>query len=277
MSDTLLALHVFSHDSRIFHKVPDSPEIVKILLSNLTVDEQFKGEQLAENRFFISKESNCISADLIGCVSARWDERFPTYPKLDELHFYAKNLKMHEVIAPQSLILNKSQFTSWLKNQDAVHPGISKLLHEAINQFSISMEGKSYNLVMGNNFIISSEVYEDFLIFWRQGFEYFHRKYGFRLPFTYRCPRCGFESNNGVGRWEESRHAAFFYERLTALFFANRRDLKLLGFKDGKMISRKKGLESILMPIGPAMFRLIKMPGHLFSTCDHLYQSPGKR
>jgi hypothetical protein len=277
MNEQDLELFVLSHTNELLGMVPQKPFINKVLLSSLNIPVKFQGEELAENRFFISEESNKASGKYIGCISSRWDERFPKFPKIKDLDVLAHSLSDLDVLAPQSLRVTKSQFVSWVNLQDLVHPGMSALLWEVIDR-NLSLEkNHHYNIVMGNNFILSRTIYFEFLNFWRKAFVDLNNKFGFDFPFSYRCPICGLESINGIGRWSRLRHSAFLYERLTAIFFASRPDLNLVTYKYSSIRQKKLGVESFALPYSPTIFKVLKIFRSLSSKCDHSYQSPGKK
>ena len=221
-------------------EIPQAPILRKVLLTELEIPQRYRGETLAESRFLIGNHFLDGTFDFRGFVSARWDQRFPKWPKLSEIEVLFKNLNMETssrtIFAPNCKRLSASQVALWLKSQDTFHPGMTALVEELIEFNKISfVKSGTYNLVMGNNFILPTEIAEDFLKFWHESFSYLERKHGLDFPFEYRCHKCGFNSAQGVDRWSRERHAGFLLERLSALYFLSRPELVPIQHRDGRM------------------------------------------
>lgn len=269
-------LFVVSHDPRQLDEIKNRDSITLINLSALDLDKRISGNELAENRLFLAR-IDYEAAQVIGCVSARWEERFPKYPTLQNLPERISQLKGGEVLAPQGLVLTNSEFVKWVRNQDAVHPGMSAVMMDVIEFMKIDVSLRiQRRIVMGNNFVCSKDLFNDFLQFWREGFNYIDSKYGFEIPFTYRCPKCGLVDEEAIWRWTKARHPAFFYERLTAIFFASRPDVSLLKIQNDRLVERKSSLQSKAMFGGPEVYKAINAPSRFFKSCTHAYKSLGK-
>jgi hypothetical protein len=240
-------IFVVTHDPKLLDEIPDIPILQKTLLGELEIDQKYQGQNLAESRFLVSDDLLSGDYDFRGFVSARWDHRFPRWPKLSEIGTLFEGLTLPEhqrsFFAPISLRLTKSQVQSWLEIQDLLHPGMKGLMDQLIEFHSISFKRKvTYNLVMGNNFVIHSEVAEDFLAFWQESLVFLESAYGLDFPFKYRCHKCGVASEDGIDRWTRVRHAGFLLERVSALFFLSRPDLKSLYLHKGRIVELKRKL-----------------------------------
>jgi hypothetical protein len=257
---------VVSHDQKLLDRVPNRKFLKKILLSNIEIDEKYRGENLAENRYLIGNDFVEGDFDYFGFVSARWQERFPNWPQLDDLENEFASLNAPsptDYFAPTSLRLNKLQLKSWLRAQNVVHPGMTDLLLELVRVNSIVVDRKqTYNLVMGNNFILPKQVASDFLKFWQESFHYLVEKYGLDFPFSYRCPLCGKENPLGIDRWARVRHAGFLMERVSALFFISRPELTPVIFTPTGVSPTKKlaffrglGIGGRLLALGTKFLR----------------------
>lgn len=238
-------IFVVSHDQKLLDCVADTHILHKSLLSDLDIAEKYKGENLAESRFLVGNELLDGNFDFRGFVSARWDERFPKWPKLANMEklFEEITLPQHEksFFAPISLRLSKSQVQSWIEIQDLLHPGMKSLIVSLIEFNSISFQrNETYNLVMGNNFVIPTQIAEDFLVFWQNSLKFLEASYGLEFPFTYRCHLCGVTSVDGIDRWTRVRHAGFLLERVTALFFLSRPDLKSIYLRKGRIVELRR-------------------------------------
>lgn len=235
-----ISISVVSHDPQILDEVPENPILRKVLLSELDIPQRYTGNNLAESRFLIGSHFLEGTFDFRGFVSARWDQRFPKWPKLSAIDVLFKDLNMETYsrtfFAPNCKRLKESQVHLWVKSQDKFHPGMTALVEELIEFNKISFNtSDTYNLVMGNNFILPTAIAEDFLKFWHESFSYLEMKYGLDFPFEYRCHKCGFNSSQGVDRWSRDRHAGFLLERLSALYFLSRSELVPLQHRNGRI------------------------------------------
>ncbi len=99
---------------------------------------------------------------------------------------------------------------NWYRKTLIDHPGIQPYLEELLQLTGLSPEGIG---PVANQFICSKEVWLHFIQFFYQCFTHFHRKYGL----------------TGFKFWVKTddipRTPAVFYERIAALYFANRKDL----------------------------------------------------
>ncbi len=235
-----VSISVVSHDPQILNEVAQNPILRKVLLSELDIPQRYRGEILAESRFLIGNHFLEGKFDFRGFVSARWDQRFPRWPKLSTINVLFEDLKLatssRTFFAPNCKRLRESQVNLWVKSQDIFHPGMTALVEELIDFNRISFNtSDTYNLVMGNNFILPATIAEDFLKFWHESFSYLEMKYGLDFPFEYRCHKCGFNSSQGVDRWSRDRHAGFLLERLSALYFLSRPELVPLQHQNGRI------------------------------------------
>ena len=277
---TLLVFTV-SHDKALLDALPKANFISPISLQDLGLPAELAGNQLAENRFLLTNKLTSNTSDFVGFVSARWDERFPTWPNLDRLDSLLTEDFNHSnyYFSPQTIMASGPQVVSWIKAQDAVHPGMSKVLFEVLDELSVqNFADKSLRgISMGNNFIVSHQVAEELIEFWQKGFAYLYEKYGFDLPFNYRCASCGFVSAEGVGRWDRSRHAGFLFERLTALFFATNPELIPVEPHKGRNRKVRRSLLAFGFSSGPLLFKWYKTILRFGKHCDHAHEALGKK
>lgn len=213
-----LKVFVLGHSDELLAAVPDAPHLVPTDLRSLTVPDPFNTNLLAENRFLLSDEATQASAEYIGLGSANWATRFPTQLPLADLDALAPMLKKNRVFAP---LLSRN----WRDSEEEWHPGMTKIVDEVAAQFGLSKQQRV--TLCCNAFICHREKFAEFLAFWREAWAFVYDRYGFEFPFTYRCPTCGNESDDGIGRYQASRHAGFVGENLTMLWFANQTDLQL--------------------------------------------------
>ncbi len=268
-----IRLDVVSHSKEQLESVTDNASINKVLLSDLPIPTEFKGEDLAESRYLLTRNLIGVDYDMVGFVSARWSERFPLWPDLTNLADLLIRQPAGDfrqvVVAPNILRLAKFQIQPWIQAQDSVHPGMGKLLKELIEFKQIDLsENRLYSLVMGNNFVLTSNYIDEFLDFWQECFEFLHQNYGLDFPYSYRCHTCGFVSEEKIGRWSRIRHAGFLMERVTALFFISNPELRPLSIKQGRFFEPRWIMVSKSFGIG---FRLssLKSKLRLEKPCVH--------
>jgi hypothetical protein len=232
-------IYAVSHDKELLLTVPENGSIIKVLLSDLELSAEIAGESLAENRFLMTKQLVSNQPDYCGFVSARWDDRFKSWPTLSDLsaqiEIAAKDSRQ-ALFAPVTMRVSQRQLGYWLKAQDRHHPGMTNLLYELISYHKIKFHGRNIRaVVLANNFVAPLSVAEELLSFWQDTFTYLYEKYGLDFPFTYRCPKCGLESLNRLDRYSRVRHAGFLLERVTTLYFLSRPDLVPYFSSKGKL------------------------------------------
>ncbi len=260
-----LVMYVVSHDQKILDEVPERNHLRKVLLQDLQINREFLGEELAENRFLLTKDLCKLDVQWCGFASARWNHRFPKKPSLDALDQLFRNekdnLSPNYFFAPNSMSLSQRQLKSWVRAQNDVHPGMGEILYKLIDFNEIDVnQNRIFNVVMGNCFIVSREIASDFLNFWQKNFWFLYKEFGLEAPFSYRCQLCGFSSTKGFDRWTNRRHAGYLLERVSSLFFTSRSDLHPIQFKpSGISFDRKTFISpyfgiGLLLSLGSARF-----------------------
>jgi hypothetical protein len=274
------SIHVVSHDDNLLKNVATASYLHKVNLNFLVLDPRFSGNQLAENRFLLTDKLLEGDAPIVGFVSARWDERFPKWPSLGELDkiFEPLQVSQRAFFGPQTILASGRQVRNWIKSQDYVHPGMSTLLLEVLDATGRNnlSENTIRPITMGNNFIISREVAFEFMSYWRKSFSYLNAKYGFDFPFSYRCAKCGYTNPEGVGRWSQTRHAGFAYERVSALFFATHPELVALRPVGRKIRRLRRGYLPYLFKFGPVVYQILYSLRLLLSSCKHQHKALGR-
>ncbi len=164
--------------------------------------------QMAEGRAFLA-EGLEPDADYVGFASPRWSEKWPWAPPLDDFGFLERWLHPKVVLAPDVVA------DHWYDDSNRAHPGMWRVLEELYQVFDVRPTRRP--TLYGNTFICTYQVYYDLLDFFRQAFTHFHKKYGFDLGYK-------------LGPHDPARLPAYFYERVTMLFFSTRRDLVVQKF-----------------------------------------------
>jgi hypothetical protein len=104
-----IKIFVIHNEEEVLNKVVYNKFIKKINLNNLELDEKYKNNKLAENRFliYLSNNINLLSdCDYIGICSASWDYKYKTSKedsvvlKLEKVPELAKSFKKNFIYVP---------------------------------------------------------------------------------------------------------------------------------------------------------------------------------
>lgn len=203
-------IFVLSHDLATLRLVPLSREFETIHLGSLAVGE-YQSNQLGECRAFFQNFSG-VDADFIGFANARWDQKyFQLHTRLHSLVEQTRRL------AAPGWVLAPWPAHSWIDVTLHHHPTMKPLLDELLITMDITKNNHRLSL-WANDFVCHRSVFLDWHRFWQTAFGHFYSKYGLELPF-------------GKEGTDESRHAAFFFERITTAYFANRLDVRIAPFE----------------------------------------------
>ncbi len=171
-------------------------------LSELPIGE-FQSNAIAETRAYMA-DLPLGDAEYVGLCTARWNDKYRHNLRLHDLH--------HLSLSPKVVWAAERQYTDWIGQSDGHHPGMVPLIKEMASAMEMPLSWGP--TLFANNFICHRDVFEDLKAFIRKVVGYFHEKYHFDFPFH-------------IGPHERTRQAAYFYERATMLYFANRPDLIL--------------------------------------------------
>lgn len=201
------------HKQPILDALPNVDWLTKINLSELKTEYQYNN--LGECRAFLV-DLDLGNAEYIGFANARWNKKYHHINvKFEQIGQIAdKHMRPDLVLAPwptNAFWLNVG--ADWAALTLTMHPSMGQLLTELATTTGLSTVPNKISL-WANDFICHRTVFIEWREHWRKCFKHFHGKYGLKLPFT--------KFNVDV-----NRHPAYFYERLTTIFFANRTDLKV--------------------------------------------------
>lgn len=207
--NTLYALY---HKQDVLDKFPWSKYTVKVNLSDIVTTH--RSNLLGEMRFFLS---DCMPmAEYVGVVNARWDSKYHMLEtkSSDIVSYCTRNPDPDVVCAPW---LSNSKWldcgADWYGLTIAMHPTMNSLLQELADVTGMSLYTGQV-CIWANDFWCHRDVFSRFLEHMRHCFRYFHGKYGHMLPFS--------TKNTDV-----ARHPAYFYERCSAIFWANCKNIKI--------------------------------------------------
>ena len=166
---------------------------------------------LGESRAFLIDFSD-VDEEYVGFINARFDQKyFSLNTRLETLPIVARRL-----LAP-GWVLAPWPAVDWLSLTAVHHPTMMDLVEELHVLHGLEMKQDRVS-VWANDFICHRSVFFDWHRFWRRSFDYFIEKYGIDLPFD----------DHGT---DPSRKTAFFLERITTTYFANRPDVRVIGLE----------------------------------------------
>jgi hypothetical protein len=208
-----MRLFVLSHRQDLLDAVPNQLCFYKVNLSRLRLG-RYQNNLLGEGRALLY-DLDDNDAEYLGFINARWDYKYPNLQtRLTNLdNTVWPQLEATRVLAPWTT--GTSYWgNDWYNQAIEVHPSMAGLLTELASYTGLSLKTDRSSL-WANDFICYRDVWHDWRQFWRRCFSHFHNRYGFLLPYR---------SEN----MDVSRMPAYFYERVTTLYFANRNDLQVV-------------------------------------------------
>ena len=208
-----LDVFVLGHQQKQLDSIIKKPFLHPINLNSLELPIQ-NTNHIAENRFFLLKQDQFKTCkDYIGILTANFDSKYPYLCSLADLDKIKNKLAKNMVFAasPTETFYDGK----WLKYTYKYHLTIQKYIEEMANTFHLTLEENP--TVWANNFICHKSVFFQFLDFFKKVFYYMHGKYEYAYQLKVDDP---------------SRTAAYVYERISMLYFANRTDLTIYALPD---------------------------------------------
>lgn len=189
-----LRIYVPGHNYKL-KEVPDKDFLEKVFLPDLPIGK-FQSNQLAENRIYLWDRIK-EPTEYVGFLSPRYIEKHPdstTFRFLDKLEYRKDRI--------YCLARTYVKYQEWFF---IYFPGIESFMRDMSEFAGMSLYDEPG--LLGNNFICSWEVFQEFHEKWLQTFHYLYDKYRFD-KLTFKSP-------------DDSRKAGYLYEALTAMIFAN--------------------------------------------------------
>lgn len=210
MGTPTIKIFVLSHEQALLDLTPNGPEFEKVNLSSLDIGP-CQSNQLGECRAFFRDFSD-VDAEYIGFANARWNQKyFRLKTRLETLPYHVERL------AAPGWVLAPWPAHDWIKLTLHHHPTMEPLVSEMLQTMALSPNNDQVS-VWANDFICHRSVFFDWLRFWKTTFEHFYGRYGLDLPFD-------------IAGTDPSRKSAFFFERVTTAYFANRPDVRIAPFE----------------------------------------------
>ncbi len=207
-----IKIFVLHNEEEVLNKAVSNTFIKKINLNNLELNEKYKTNKLAENRFLIYLSNNISileNCDYIGICSASWDKKYKTDQefsdvlKLEKVPNLVKYFKKNVIYVPAPIKEN------WYEKSIYMHEGMEVYIDELLKRNNFKKKGSSF---YSNNFICKRSILIEFLKWWKKEFDYFFEKYECEYKYdSQNCPN-----------YKENVNCAYFYERITVAYFANK-------------------------------------------------------
>ncbi len=198
------------HLQSALDQVPLQSELVPINLSELELGP-LQDNQLGESRAFLRDFSD-VTEEYVGFVNARFDQKY--FQLHTRLHTLVPTVRR---FAAPGWVLAPWPGDNWIEVTNTYHPSMLPLVGELLALQGLPRAGNRTS-VWANDFVCHRSVFFDWLRFWRSSFDHFYAKYGLQLPFA------------GEGT-DRNRQTAYFLERITAAYFANRPDVRVVGLE----------------------------------------------
>ena len=200
-------IYLLSNSVELLHKAEVGSEYYKVYLNDLHKGTRHNSNLYGEGRMLLM--SSFDLADVVGFANARWNSKYAHLAtRLEHFTNYA------DLVTPTTVYAPWTCKSGWLSHTLQVHPTMKNLLDELSEFAGIPLRDDSPTL-WANDLVASREVIESWLAFWRKCFMHFDGKYGALLPMAYY-------------NMDPARGPAYFYERVSALYFASRSDLNII-------------------------------------------------
>lgn len=221
-----IELFLLGHTDELMRGIPKHDFITGVDLRTLVLEEVPRDNQLAESRFFHTKRASSSEATWVGMGSARWEMLYePPFGNLGRIPEILSINQPFDFLAPLGIPIVSNQLDSVIKDLTAAHPGMSSLFRWVVKELGLSIALQPpESIPLRNTFVTSGDVFKDLVLFQRTVFRLVFSKYQNDLPYSYLCWACGRTSPDGIGRYGRDRHASFFYERVTSLFFLTQKN-----------------------------------------------------
>lgn len=206
-----LKIFVLHNDENYLNKIKVNKHIEKINLNNLSINKIHSRNELAENRFmsYLANNLSIIQKyEYIGIASARWNEKYKVYKEKKVMPIEEVPLVYDEF--KKSNVYVAAPISNWYSESCDNHKGIDVYINELLERNKFKKTGMSF---YSNNFICTKKTMVDFLKWWIKEFNYFFEKYGTKY---------NYDSSSFI-EYKENVNCAYFYERLTISYFANKK------------------------------------------------------
>lgn len=201
-----LTIHVLHHGPNAVHNLGHGYEPFDLARTNLP-------NEIAESRFFLSNYAENLQSEYIGVVSGSWDRKYGSLVSLHNLH-----TKVYYMLQKDIILFADYAPPTWVEDSDRNHPGMGVLIEELASAMGVT--NYHTRTVYANTFVCHKSIWQDFLQFWKQAYDYCNNKYGLNPPFD-------------QGRFDSNRKVAYLYERITMLYFASK-NFKFLRVDENK-------------------------------------------
>jgi hypothetical protein len=195
----LLKIFILGHETNVLSNINNHESFIKVNLNTLPLSFD-NTQELAENRFFLSDFHTSYNSEYLGLISQNFQIKYNLS--------HTKILSVKNHLKSNTIFVPNFADSDWYLHTKKRHKGIEKYILEISSLYNLPLNNNS--VFWSNNFICHSSVYKCFLIYFRSAFNYLSNKYGYNFDYNveFNC---------------KNRKAAFLYERLTMLYFSNKK------------------------------------------------------
>lgn len=199
---------VLSHLREGFESVPDCPELERVLLGALPLAPELQTNLIGEGRAFLA-DLDAGDAEYVGYMNARAPAKYQIFGSSKMT--WQKLRRRLATLQPGVVLAPWIAAPTWAAASEDQHPGMLDALFELRDVTGLCLDTGRPSL-WANDMVMHRSVWSEWLLHWRRCFAHFHGRYGWDWP----VPEAGLDAE---------RKPAYFAERWTTLFFANRDDL----------------------------------------------------
>jgi len=216
-----LKIFAVHNDPAWLAAVGERPFLQRIQLDELAIG-RFQLNQLCESRIFLSDLFDDVGeeCDFVGVMSARYNDKYPLPFSRDKALTRLEDLDQLEMTADRVWAADRAELgpeSEWTHPaEEGFHNGHKEYVEDLIDRSGFALPKDMIGL-WANNFICHVSVFEEFLRAWRRLFHDCFDQYGVD-SFRFDVDQDGAKPDV---------KAAYFYERITTLYFCSRPDLKI--------------------------------------------------
>lgn len=222
-------IFVLGHEPARLDPLRDVPGLQPVNLNEVGLPSRLAGQELAEVRFLLTEAIADCDSEWIGVVSARFEQKWPHWPALRQLPDLAERLPdARAILSPSVWWWPAGDVRRFAWRNDLRYPGLSELLDDPFAPQVTPVSRRGFVPLVYNNTLIGNRaLMHRWQTFMQEAVSYYDGRYGLDIPMEVECAWCGARCRDEQGQrtrhpgrlYEPIRHAAYFYEVVSAQFF----------------------------------------------------------
>ena len=188
-----MKLFIVHHSICLLKKTSQKNFIDKVNICKLS-NEKCKDISFGSNKFiyYLANNIDLIDDEFIGIADANWNSKFKNVCKIQ----YLNTIKFKN-----NTIYSPCISSTWYEDSINIMSETKKIIDDAMNVNSIFK--KNNVSIMSSNFICHKDIMKKYAMWFKENFEVFFDKYQDLFDIS------------------SKKKQAFFYERLTSIYFSN--------------------------------------------------------